>query len=88
MKRLSFGSVVLVLASILLASCSKQEEAGEAARFDARYIAAEADKGNLVPLKELNEACSAESKKFKERAASCETQDRVGALRKPFRLNF
>ena len=60
MKRLSFGSVVLVLASILLASCSREEEAGEAARFDARYIAAEADKGNLVPLKELNEACSAE----------------------------
>lgn len=88
MKRFSFGSVVMMLASILLASCSKQEEAGEAARFDARYIAAEADKGNLLPLTELNGACTEEVLKNGKRMGVCAVQDEVGRRTKPLVIHF
>ena len=74
------SSIVLTLSiCILLAACTKQEVA-ESPKFDARAIAAEADKGDLGPLKDLNAACSAEVEKTGRRAAACRTQDEVGAL--------
>ncbi|RYH43787.1 MAG: hypothetical protein EON54_17145 [Alcaligenaceae bacterium] len=81
-------SIVLTLSVwVLVAACTKQEVA-ESPKFDAKTVAAEADKGNLVPLKDLNAACSAEVEKTGKRAAACETQDEVGALRKPLKLTF
>ena len=78
----------MLLAALLgLNACSKQETT-ESPRFDPKMIAAEADKGNLGPLKDLNAACSAEVEKTGKRAAACMTQDEVGTLRKPLKLNF
>lgn len=76
-----------VAAIFVVAACTKQETA-ESPKFDPKYIAAEADKGNLGPLTELNSACSAEVEKSGRRGAACTTQDDVGALRKPLKLNF
>lgn len=73
---------------LLVAGCSKQEEPVQAIKFDPKFIAAEADRGNLGPLKDLNTACSAEVEKTGNRASACAAQDEVGALRKPMNLNF
>jgi hypothetical protein len=79
--------VGLAAAAALVAGCSK-EEADEARKFDPKFIASEADKGNLGPLKELNAACSAEVDKQGKRGTACNTQDEVGALRKPLDVKF
>ena len=76
-----------VAATFLVVACTKQETA-ESPKFDPRYVAAEADNGNLGPLKELNAACSTEVEKSGKRGAACKTQDAVGSLRKPLRLSF
>ena len=74
-------------ALLMLAACSKQE-AVESPKFDAKVIAAEADKGNLGPLTELNNACSAEVDKNGKRMAVCKVQDDVRDLRKPLNIRF
>ena len=84
-NRLSMRAVAL---GPLVAGCGKQEEPTETPKFDAKYIAAEADKGNLGPLTELNTACSAEVEKNGKRVSACDAQDEVGALRKPLKLRF
>jgi ADP-dependent phosphofructokinase/glucokinase len=71
----------------LVAACSK-EEVVESPKFDAKVIAAEADKGNLGPLTELNKACSAEVGKSGKRLAVCKVQDDVRNLRKPMNIRF
>jgi hypothetical protein len=82
---------ILVLSTIAaffaLAACTKQETF-EAPRFDPKYVAVEADRGNLGPLKELNAACRAEVEKSGKRGPACGAQDDVGALRKPLKLSF
>ena len=80
-------TMAAVAATFLAVACTKQETA-ESPKFDPRYVAAEADNGNLGPLKELNAACSTEVAKSGKRGAACTTQDDVGALRKPLKLNF
>jgi len=77
---------ILALVAALIAGCSKEEV--ESPKFDAKVIAAEADSGNLGPLKDLNAACTTEVEKSGKRGAACTTQDEVGALRKPLRLQF
>lgn len=77
----------LFAALVVLAGCSKQESA-EAPKFDPKYIAAEADKGNLGPLTELNSACSAEVQKNGKRMAACGAQDEVRRLAKPVSIRF
>ena len=46
-----------------LGACTKQGTV-EAPKFDPKYVAVEADKGNLGPLKELNAACRTEVEKI------------------------
>ncbi|MEJ8852142.1 hypothetical protein [Variovorax rhizosphaerae] len=79
---------VLFFGAVMIFGCSKQEPKVEAMKFDPKLIAAEADNGNLGPLKELNAACSSEFEKNGKRGSACATQDDVGALRKPLKLNF
>lgn len=88
MKKQSFKQAAVLTVVLLVAGCGKQEAAVEAIKFDPKFIAAEADKGNLGPLIELNAACSSEMEKTGKRAAACTAQDEVGALRKPMKLNF
>jgi hypothetical protein len=73
---------------VFVAACSKQEPAVEAPKFDPKYIAAEADKGNLGPLTELNAACSAEVEKNGKRMSACSAQDEVRKLAKPLNIRF
>ncbi|MDM0116769.1 hypothetical protein QTI66_32045 [Variovorax sp. J22R133] len=82
-------TLVLTLSAFVLvsAACSKQEVAASP-KFDAKTIAAEADKGNLAPLTELNDACSAEVEKNGQRLAVCKVQDDVRDLRKPISIRF
>lgn len=82
--RLAFLPAIAV---VVLAACTRRETV-EAPKFDPKYVAAEADKGNLGPLKELNAACSAEVEKGGKRGPACGAQDDVGALRKPLKLSF
>jgi uncharacterized lipoprotein NlpE involved in copper resistance len=72
---------------LVLTGCTKQEEA-QTSTFDAKYIAAEADKGNLAPLTELNDACSAEVKRNGKQLAVCAVQDEVRRLAKPISIRF
>jgi hypothetical protein len=77
-----------VIAAIgFVAACSKQESV-EAPKFDPKYVAAEADKGNLGPLTELNAACSAEVEKNGKRLSACTAQDEVRKLAKPISIRF
>jgi len=78
----------LSIGAALLAGCSKQEPRVGPPKFDPKYIAAEADKGNLQPLKDLNAACSGEIEKTGKRGSACTAQDEVGESRKPLKLNF
>ena len=78
---------VVVVASMFMTACSKEEEA-VSSKFDAKFIAAEADKGNLAPLTELNSACSAEVKKSGSRLTAFKVQDDVRTLRKPMNIRF
>ena len=87
MKTLTLRLAAIAVVAFV-AACSKQEPAVEAPKFDPKYIAAEADKGNLEPLKGLNAACSTEVEKSGKRGTACNAQDEVGALRKPMALKF
>ena len=73
--------------TFLAVACTKQETA-ESPKFDPRYVAAEADKGNLGPLTELNNACSTEVERNGKRLAACKAQDDVRDLRKPLNIRF
>lgn len=89
MARLQVGMARTALLALgALASGCGQEEKQLAVRFDPKFIASEADKGNLLPLKELNAACSREAERTSKRGAACEVQDRVGQLREPPKLRF
>jgi hypothetical protein len=89
MKHYLFTLWLWALSALVLAlvGCSKQETA-EAPKFDPKYIAAEADKGNLAPLTELNTACSSEVQKNGKRLAACAAQDEVRRLVKPLDVRF
>jgi len=83
----ALGSTMLSASLLLIGGCSKQETA-EAPQFNPKVIAAEADKGNLDPLTELNSACTAEVQKNGKRGAACAAQDQVRDLRKPINIRF
>jgi len=85
--QLGTGRLALFLIGVLPLGCG-QEEKQPALGFDPKFIASEADKGNLVPLKELNAACSREVERTSKRGAACEVQDRVGQLRELPKLRF
>lgn len=85
--RLGLPRPALVVLGVLLLGCG-QEEKQPAVRFDPKFIASEADKGNLTPLKELNAACSLEVERSAKRGAVCRVQDEVGLLSKPLRPKF
>lgn len=89
MKNSFYALCTSAIAMLFLAltGCSKQE-ASEAPKFDAAAIAAEADKGNLEPLKQLNAACTTEIERGGKRGPACNAQDEVGALRKPLNVRF
>ena len=89
MKKSQIAHALLLVALGLVAGCSKQEgEVTAASRFDAKAIAAEADKGNLAPVAELNKACTEEVEKHGKRMAVCAVQDEVGRLAKPLSVRF
>ncbi|MGJ7574855.1 hypothetical protein ACSFBX_30320 [Variovorax sp. RB2P76] len=77
----------LAVVAMALAACGN-DQAQEAAAYDAAFVAAQADKGNLVPLKTLVDACHAEVKRQGRRDAVCEVLDAVGPLRKPLNIRF
>jgi len=86
-KQLHIQTAVL-MGVLLVSGCSKQEPSIEAVKFDPKFIAAEADKGNLNPLKELNAACSSEVEKSGKRLSACNAQDEVRRLSKPINIRF
>ncbi|WP_213957513.1 hypothetical protein [Variovorax sp. dw_954] len=89
MKKLRIARGCLLVALGLVAGCGEpQDEVNSTPHFDAKAIAAEADKGNLGPLTELNNACSAEVEKHGKRLAVCKVQDDVRDLRKPMNIRF
>lgn len=89
MKRLSSIHAAVFIGVALIAGCGMQnQEITKAPPFDAKAIAAEADKGNLAPLTELNRACTEEVEKSGKRMAVCNIQDEVGKLTKPLGVRF
>lgn len=88
MNNRSLKQAAAFIGVLLIVGCGKHEEAVEAPKFDAQYIAAEADKGNLAPLTELNTACSAEIEKNGKRLSACTAQDEVRKLSKPLNIRF
>ena len=88
MTRQKLKHAAVFIGVLLVAGCGKQEEAGETIKFDPKFIAAEADKGNLAPLTELNTACSAEIEKNGKRLSACTAQDEVRRLSKPLSIRF
>lgn len=72
----------------LVTGCGKEEAAAESPKYDPKFIASEADKGNLVPLSELNAACTAEIAKHAKRLSACAAQDEVRKLAKPINIRF
>ncbi len=89
MKKSLFTHAVLLTTLGLVSGCGKpQEEVTAAPRFDAKSIAAEADKGNLAPVAELNKACTEEVEKNGKRMAVCAIQDEVGRLARPLSIRF
>jgi len=89
MKTPQVALAPLLIALSFVAGCGKQEEVVTAGpRFDAKAIASEADKGNLEPLKRLNEACKAEVKREGKRMAACKAQDDAGGYMKPLNIRF
>ena len=84
---MKISNVLSIGAWVFVAACTKQEVA-QSPKFDANTIAAEADKGNLGPLTELNDACSAEVEKNGKRLTVCKVQDDVRDLRKPINIRF
>lgn len=83
----AFCASTMAMLLLVLTGCSKQE-AAEALKFDPAVVAAEADKGNLEPLKQLNAACTTEIERGGKRGPACNAQDDVGALRKPLNVHF
>lgn len=88
MKKQSSKQAAVLIGVLLVAGCGKQEAGVEAVKFDPKFIAAEADKGNLAPLTELNTACSAEIEKNGKRLSACTAQDEVRKLSKPLNIRF
>ena len=88
MAKQSIIQAALFIVVSAVAGCGKQEGPVNAVKFDPKYIAAEADKGNLAPLTELNTACSAEVEKNGKRLAACNAQDEVRKLSKPINIRF
>ena len=86
------STISIVIAIVVLTTtttgCGKHEVPVETTKFDPAYIAAEADKGNLGPLTELNTACSAEFEKSGRRLSACNAQDEVRKLSKPINIRF
>ena len=82
-----FSKWLTVGALMVLSACGRQEVV-ESPKFDAKAIAAEADKGNLEPLKKVNEACAAEVKREGKRMSACQAQDDVGGFMKPLNMRF
>lgn len=77
----------LAVAGVMLTGCGREEkEAGPG--YDPRYIASEADKGNLNPLAELNAACSAEVNRTGKRLKACQAQDQVRHLVHSVNIRF
>jgi hypothetical protein len=76
-----------VVAVLLLAACGK-DDAAQNQSFDAAFVAAEADRGNLAPLKELSKACHGEVVKYGRRRSACGALDRAGKLQKPIGTRF
>ena len=83
----SLRCCVLAAIAMTLAACGN-DGVQEGKTFDAAFVAAEADKGNFVPLKEISKACHGEVLKYGKRRAACETFDQVGKLRKPLAARF
>ncbi|NDZ17129.1 hypothetical protein C7T35_27965 [Variovorax sp. WS11] len=84
---MKFTLIFVPTIAIALAACTKQETV-EAPKFDPKYVAAEADRGNLGPLTELNNACSAEVEKNGKRMSACAAQDEVRKLAKPINIRL
>lgn len=75
------------VAAMALPACGK-DQAQEATAYDAAFVAAEADKGNLVPLKALVDACKSEVERYQRRAEVCKKLEHVRAVRKPLNIRF
>jgi hypothetical protein len=75
----------LLAAAMLLGACEQQ---GAARTFDPEFIAREAAKGNLGPLKELNAACRREALEQGKRLSACAAQEEVGWIYQPPRVKF
>ncbi|RYX88829.1 MAG: hypothetical protein EOO28_35030 [Comamonadaceae bacterium] len=88
MKRFLRLFAITIFGPTLLSSCGKEEPVEEVPAFDAKRIAAEADRGNIEPLKELNSACRSEVEKKGRRAGTCAIQDEVRRLSKPINIRF
>lgn len=72
-----------VLGLAVLATACTQDQPDDSPKFDAAYIASQADSGNLEPLKELHAACADEATKKGKRGEVCAVLDKVRDLRKP-----
>lgn len=77
----------LAAVAMALAACGN-DQAQEAAAYDAAFVAAQADKGNLVPLKTLVDACKSEVESYQRRAEVCKKLEHVRAMRKPLNIRF
>lgn len=75
----------LLAAAVLLGACEQQ---GAARTFDPEFIAREAAKGNLEPLKELNAACRREALEQGKRLSACAAQEKFGRIAKPPSVRF
>ena len=88
MKWFHITQIGLVGAGLTIAGCEEKNIDAPAAGFDAAYVAAEANGGNLEPLKELNAACSAEIRQTGKRLSACKTQDAVRKFSTPIDIRF
>jgi hypothetical protein len=83
----SLRCCVLAAFAMALSACGNDGvEEGKA--FDAAFVAAEADKGNLAPLKALMDECKHEVERHMRRGEVCTQLDRVRILRKPTSIRF
>lgn len=83
----SLAAYALATVAVALAACGK-DQSQDAKAFDTAFVAAEADKGNLVPLKELSKACHREVLKHGRRRDACEALDQAGKLQKRIDTRF
>lgn len=82
-----FVSCSLAFVTVSFAACGNQSNSS-ALEVDAAFVAAEADRGNLDPLKDLGIACHAETVKLHRRDRQCATLEKAGSLRKPLDTRF